>query len=806
MQPKKFSIINEEIDPKLFLFLVKRNLLLFSILFILAISGSYIYLRYTPPIYETHSIIQLSSDNEAQKIFQTNNINVEEDNNLAKQIELMRSSLFLNRVISKLPLDISYYTEGRLLNFELYKSSPFEIKYSIKNPAIYGIPIYINFNDDKQIKISYCISDNSKIEKTFGLTEKIVFQDVDLDVKVTNPEVVFNKSGILNSDNYYFIINNPSTNLSNYVRPLNISIINEAAKTVSITFRDENAQKTSDIVNTIAEEFVIYDIEKKAESTNKIIEFIDNQINRMYDTLAKSENQLERFKKTNKIDTIKLDVVPTLFSRQNELENQFSKLELEENMLNEVEITFNASENVDIYKLIATIAGSEFQGIISSLLNNLQDLLLKREQLLYEVTLNSSQIESINYQINIQKKLLIESIKSLKNNIQHRKSELKIKIQGYEKLINAKTGDFNAVELNRLQRIYAINEQFHNQLIEKRAEYSIMKAGYVSQNLILEKSTTPSKPVSPQKKRIYIGAIIAAFLISLIVVLVIYLFYNEIRSVEDISKHSNAPLLGILPKYKYDIPISQMIVDKKPKSLIAEYLRIIRTNLQFISNEPGAKVIAITSTVSGEGKTFIAINLAGILAFSDKKVIILDLDMRKPKIHSGFGSENLYGISTILAGQTTLDNCINHSSINNLDFITAGPIPPNPSELILNKRMDDLIEQLKLTYDFIIIDNPPIGLVTDGMKSLIKADYPIYVFYANHSKRSYIANVDALINENNIKNLSIILNAVDSQYLSYGKSKNYSNGYGYGYYDDDAIQSKLKKFLSSINFKNKKWK
>ena len=129
------------------------------------------------------------------------------------------------------------------------------------------------------------------------MTEKIVFQDVDLDIKVTNPEVVFNKSGILNSDNYYFIINNPSTILSNYIRPLNISIINEAAKTVSITFRDENAQKTSDIVNTIAEEFVIYDIEKKAESTNKIIEFIDNQINRMYDTLAKSENQLERFKK-----------------------------------------------------------------------------------------------------------------------------------------------------------------------------------------------------------------------------------------------------------------------------------------------------------------------------------------------------------------------------------------------------------------------------------------------------------------------------------------------------------------------------
>lgn len=805
MQEKKFSNINDEINIKLFFYLIRKNLVLFVVLFVLAITSVFFYLRYTPPIFETYSIIQLNGDNEARKILQTDNFNFDDENILAKQIELMRSSVFLKRVFAKLPLDITYFKEGRILNFELYKNSPYQVNYTIKNPAIYGVPIFVKFTDDKQLKISYHIDNISKVEKEYKLNEKIILPEIDFAININNPNAVFKNGGILSSDNYYFIINDPATIVSSYIRRLNISIMNEAAKTVCITFKDENAQKASDIVNTIAEEFLYYDIEKKAESTNKIIEFIDSQLNRIYDTLAKSESQLESFKKSNKIDTFKLEVVPTLFSHQSELETQLYKLDLEENMLNEVEKTFNASEEVDIYKLIATVAGSEFQGTISGLLNTLQELLLKREQLLYEVTPSSSQIESINFQINIQKKLLIESIKSLKNNILNRKSELKEKIHNYENLINSKSGDFNAVEFNRLQRIYSIQERFHNQLIEKRAEYSIMKAGYVSQNLILEKSIPPVYPVSPKKKQIFMTGIIAALLLSLIIVLFIYIFYNDIKSIEDITKHTNASILGVLPKYKHDLESNKLlIVDKKPKSLIAESLRIVRTNLQFISNDPGSKIIAITSTISGEGKTFITINLAGILAFSEKRVIILDLDMRKPKIHRQFNAENLCGISSILAGHENYTNCIRHSDLKNLDYITAGPIPPNPSELIMNQRMDNLLTQLKTKYDFIIIDNPPVGLVTDAIKSLMKADYPIYVFKADFSKRSYILNVDYLIEDNNIHRLSIILNAVDTYNLSYGKTKSYSNGYGYGYYDEERKLTLMEKLLQFLKLKKKR--
>jgi capsular exopolysaccharide synthesis family protein len=285
-----------------------------------------------------------------------------------------------------------------------------------------------------------------------------------------------------------------------------------------------------------------------------------------------------------------------------------------------------------------------------------------------------------------------------------------------------------------------------------------------------------------------------------------YLFFNEITSINDIIKYTDAPVLGIIPKYKKDIPVSQLIVDKKPKSLIAEALRSVRTNLQFISNDTGPKVLAVTSTISGEGKTFIAINLAGIIAFSDKKIIVLDFDLRKPKIHIGFGVENKKGVSTILMGLNEAKDCIRHSIVDNLDFITAGPVPPNPSELMLNRRMTELIEYLKQTYDYILLDCPPVGIVTDGMQPMLIADYPLYIFKASHSKRMFVQNIDRLINESGIKKLAIVLNAVESQYsgYSYGKGAyssgygygyGYAYGYGYGYYDEDHLMPQKKKFF-----------
>jgi tyrosine-protein kinase Etk/Wzc len=786
---RKISSINDELDIKLFLYIAKRNILFPVIFVILAGAGAWLYLRYTPPVYQTSSIIQLGSQSQVTRILPTANI-YEDD--MAKQIELMRSSIFLHRALSKLPLKISYFSKGRVLHTEMYRNAPFTIEAVVKNPAMYGVPVYIDFVGPRNIVLSFTLKGqlHKREMHVNGITS---LPEMDLYIEIHNYNIISEQQGLINRNLYFFIINNPETIASTYNKDVRINVLNSAAKTIQVSYQGANAQKAADIVNAIADEFNIYDLEKKAESANNILDFIDSQLDLLFVKLSDSEIELEQFKKQHGIDEVTLTPLPTLQGRMADLENQIVNLQLEMSIFSEIEKSLSQENQLDIYRLISILAGSEFSGMVSRMLQTLQDLLVEREQLLYQVTPESSQVQALNYQINIQKKMLIESIGTLKTNLGNRLGELSNKVSTYEAFLLNQGGRYSLIEYSMLQRVHSINERFYNQLVEKKAEYSISKAGYVAQSVILERSRVPGSPISPKPRGIYASSLLAAVFLGVGIFLLKYLFYNEIPSLHDILKYTSAPVIGVIPKYKSEIPQNQLLVLKKPKSLISESLRAIRTNLQFINNEPGSKLVSVTSTISGEGKTFFAMNLAGILAFSDKKVIVIDFDMRKPKIHLGFNVENVKGVSTILSNIDSIDDCIQPSKVKNLDFITAGPVPPNPSELILTPRMDEMIAYLKSKYDYVIVDNPPVGIVTDGMKSILMSDYPIYIFKANYSKRLFIQNVNRLISESHIHKLSIVLNAVDKEYSSYGYDKGYSYGYyyggygaGYGYYEDQA--------------------
>lgn len=792
MAKKKISNINDELDIKLFLYIAGKSLI-YVILFIgIAITSSFLYLRYTYPVYSTSAVIQINyNDEEVSKILGTQNFYQEQQSELVKAKGLISSGVFLSRVFAKLPFKVSYFKEGKILSFEQYKTAPYSVNVTVTDLSIYDVPIYIKFISKDKYELSYTIPGAAKFEKEFSMSQKAVLPEAELTVDIFEHASVNYSEGIMHRNSYYFVINNPDNIVSTYSAELTVSGLDDAAKTMMISIKDHNPEKAADMVNAIIKEYTTYGVEKKAESSNNVLEFIDRQLEIIYDTLFISEMEIDDFKKSNMLDSTYMEPLTNIYSRINDFQNQIFTNELEVNLLSKVEENLKI-EDIDIYKLIAIVAGSKFEEGISSFLVSLQALLLKKEQLLYEVTKNSGQIESLNYQTEIQKKLLIETIHTLKSNLNTRNVSLNKFLDKYQNVALSPKSKYNVLELSRLQRKYNINEKFYNQLVEKKAEYQISKAGYVSEIVILERAIIPKNAISPNSKFIYLIGLIIALFLSIGLILIRYLFYNEITNVNDIVKYTDAPILGIIPKYNKDIPVSQLIVDKNPKSLIAESLRAVRTNLQFISNEPGPKVIAVTSTISMEGKTFFTINLAGIIAFSEKKVIVMDFDLRKPKIHVGFGVENKRGVSTILMGLDKVDDCIRHSSVEYLDFISAGPIPPNPSELMLNNRMTELLDYLKTKYDYILIDNAPIGIVTDGMRSMLLADYPIYMFKANRSKRMFVRNVDRLIVESNVKKLTIVLNAVKLQYSSYeyGKGLMYGQNYSYayGYYDEEHLK------------------
>ncbi len=793
---ERISNFSGDFELGLFLFIARKSLIWVTLLFVIAFFAALLYLRYTPPIFESHSTLQIQTSNQATDLLNVSDFG-ENKNVLSEDVELLRSKVLFKRVLSKLPLENSYFAEGTFKANELYSNSPFSVVVKIKNPTIANSKIYVDFLNTHQVIISYEIN-KTLFSKTCEVEQWIASPNFDFNIHIKNYKQIEEQQNLVKKNSYFFTINNLDNLVEEYYPRLDVKILNANANTILITFSDFNAQKATDIVTTITNEYDGFEVERKSQSSGSIIEFINEQLDVVYEKLKASENSIREFKKEYSIGENSLRLAEKS-SRHNAIEDKIIALELEESVLIKIETNINNSKNINTYSLLAMLAGTNSETSISSSINALQKLLLQKEEMLYNVTPNSEATRAIDYQIEIQTKLLKESIKSIKNNIQIRKEDLKAKAEEIDNKFHELPE--NVIEYNRLQRLFDLNEKYYTMLIEKKTEYSISKAGFVTQNVILEKATVSGTPISPNNNFIYLTYLLSAFLLSIAYIIIRYLSHDQINSLNDISKHLNTSIsiLGIVPKSKQDIPSSQLLVDKSPKSIIAESFRSIRTNLQFISNQSDSKVIAITSTISGEGKTFVAINLAGIIAFSGKKVILIDLDMRRPKIHIGFKAENTKGMSTLLIKKDTLQDCIQGSSLENLHFITAGPIPPNPSELVISKRMDELIAELKTMYDIIMIDTPPVGLVSDGITMIQKADFPIYIFRSDYSKRNFIHNADRLYNEANIKKLSIILNGIDIERKSYGYSYGYGYGYGYGsgygYYDDDTKAKTKKTFF-----------
>ncbi len=448
----------------------------------------------------------------------------------------------------------------------------------------------------------------------------------------------------------------------------------------------------------------------------------------------------------------------------------------------------------DIEQISSGLISNETQGI-SVYLERLGDLEKRKRELLLQVSPEHPRVLQLDEEIaEIRGELLNDLdnvIKRLRYKLNNVESEYKTLLSRFL-LLPEKESEFS-----KLNRQYEIKEAFFQNLLDKQSEVAIAKAGIVSDYLVLAKAGEAKKPIAPNGPLLWMIALSIASILSLLIVAIRYVLHSTIISLEDIKRITDVPVLGIVPSVSNEFPISTIVVNHNPKSLVSESFRSLRANLKFINSDrvsEGPKTLAVTSTISGEGKTFVAINLGAILSFLDKKVILLDLDMRRPRLSAIFNVENSRGMSTILIGNDTLEDCVYQTKLPNLHFITSGPIPPNPAELILSEKFNDIVEGLKADYDYIIIDTPPIGLVTDGLEVIKSVDYPMYIFRADYSNRAFVGNVNKLVNENDIDHLSIVLNdfgrGVSGYYYGYG---GYGYGYSYsygGYYSDEKVKEK----------------
>ena len=726
---------------------------------------AYLYIRYTKEMFESTSVLQLDEKREASIL----GINTMDDgfNNLSKEIELIKSNLFITKVVEELGSGIGYYQYGDILFEERYKNAPFTVRIVQISSHLYDKPIDVEILDRSSYVLSYSYGERIFSEK-YHFNDTISTKEFELCICPGEPF-------ILEKDREYFFIVHSRPAMAEYIKEnLQVEPLDFNAKTITISFKDYNKYKARDILYAIDTIYIYYTKQQKNLATQQKIIFLNEQLKQTEIKLNELEKYFESFTITNKttnpdanltetirllneIDSQRFSINQRLIALQKTLNEFKTRGDI---MVNPADASFYSQDIRDDLKRYEEVY-EQIQVLLSSYNKNTYAYQKKQSELQYLKNRIINYIETTI--VNLREKL---------SELKNKKSELESE---FVKLPSRQT------EYTKTQRFYSLYEEFYLSLMKSKAEFELTRAGTVTNYFILSPASLPSTPISPNKILVYGIGILFGLFISFFIVGFSFLLDNKITSLNELEKLTDIPVLGTIPFYKMGKKFSsRLIIDKVPKSGISEAFRNLRTNLEFLNGTEGKKIIAITSTTSGEGKTFVAVNLGGIISYLDTKVIILDLDMRKPKLQKVFyNAETDHGISTVLINKHSIESCILDTELPNLHYIPSGPIPPNPSELILSKNFDEMLDKLKEMYDVIIMDTPPVGLVTDGIRALQKATIPIYILRADFSKKNYLKAIKRIIRTQKLHALSLILNATkDTDKNIYG----YSRGDKHGYY------------------------
>ncbi|MES2587566.1 MAG: polysaccharide biosynthesis tyrosine autokinase [Bacteroidota bacterium] len=790
---QKSLIINKGYNPHLLRAVIRKYWFLPILSIGLFLTCGFLYLRYTKMVYKSSSIIQIEKKDQGKEILELENL--AQEPNISSEIELLKSEFLFEKAIDKLNLNVSLFSKGNLLTEELYHLSAFNIMpFELKDSSLCNIPIYIK-TEGKKVTLTYSFKgkqnlltgkiDNHLINNHFD----IVFKQVD--------KVAFDD--LQDENEVYFIFNEQKSLNKRLLAGLEVQAADPEAQTVLINYQGNNPLLCHDIIVALTNSFFDYDDEVQKKSSDNVLNFINIQLDSIANELKDSKDSLTRYLKISNLPDPE-EMGNNLSGNIKDISDKLYEIENEISTLRLVNSKLKAEPNrLEIYKLIPEMLGKSFEGSLSKQIQDLYDLLEKKEDLLFEITEENSVIKDLNVKINNKISSIKKSVSTILDRLLDNSRLLQSKLGGYESQYFSLPD--KKMEYNRLKSMQDLNEKYYTLLAEKKVLYSISKAGFSSNNRVLTEAEIPTFPVSPNRKMVYGGFLFVGLLLGLTYLAFKYFTFNEINNVEELKMllPDKVAILGSVPITKRSMDFSQIIVHDSPKSMLSEALRNIRANMSFVNKN--AQTIAISSSISGEGKTFVALNLAGIIAMSGKRTIVIDLDLRKPKIHLGFKVNNDNGMSNLIVNQTSLIECINKSEIQNLDFITAGPVPPNPSELILSKDFQNILEKIKSMYDVIIIDNPPVGLVSDGVQVLASADIPIYVFKANYSKRVFAERVKELFEVQQISSLNVILNGVVTGRGGYGYDYGYNYGYGYGYgggYYYEESDSRKKNWFQKI--------
>ena len=736
----------------------------------------FFYLKFTAPIYNVTSSIlvkdeekgisnQLNAFSEIGFDLNGNNLKLE------NEIELLNSRSLLTSVVESLNLNVNYFDNKALFKKESYKNLPIKVSFINKNRDYSQNDFLIEIK-----KIS-----NSKLRITNKKNSKVFDYSLGESIPTFLGEIVITPTAYYNYHNFNLLlsISNIDDAVNNLKSSLNVELVNKESSILALSLNTTNIDKGKAILNKLIKNHSKDAINDKIEVSVSTLNFIKNRIKFLTSELSIVEEDVSKFKSKNKIINFESDAelfIEKESENQKLLSENQIQMELNDFILNYIKTT--KTDELLPYNVGIT------NKAIDELISNINNLIIERNRILVRSSSNNPIAINIDNQVYSLKSNLKESLISNKKSLKITNNLLTNTQKNLDKQLNSAPNqekDFR--EISRQQQI---KETLYLFLLQKREETSLQLAVATSNTKQIDKAYCNGIPLSPNKKVFYIFAFILGILTPVVFIYINSLFDSKIKSKFDITG------LGI--PYIGDIPISlsteKLVVSKSKRTNIAEAFRFIRTNIDFLipSTKNSAKSIFITSTLSNEGKSFIALNLAATLSLSNKKVALVGLDLRVPKILEYVNEKKSIGITSFIVDSNISlnDISIKIPEIENLTIIPSGPIPPNPAELLMSDRLSYLFDEVKEQFDYIVVDTAPVGLVADSLLLNKYADMFIYVARANFLDKRLLNIAQNLHDEGKLKNMSLLLNCSDYK-------RNYGYGYSYGYGDDSSYIEKNEK-------------
>jgi len=683
-------------------------------------------------------------------------------------------------VVKELNYFIEYLRQGKYNIEDAYGEVPFYVNINKNLPQLSNQLINIKFVSANEYEISINFEDSNvpllnyatetpsntnvqvgEFKKRYKIGEQVSLPFLHWKLELTdNPGYYIGSTHMVRFADFNGVVNT--------YKEIEIATDAKGGAILEINLQGTNKARMVDYLNGTIRVLMNRQLQAKNQFATNTIAFIDSTLVAMESQLKDTENELKDFSRDKNIYEVEMG--------GEKFTTQVSELDVERDLINRKLAYYNTLKNylvnsVDYSKLPApSVAGIDDPNIVSNV-SKLTTLSAERSEMSYAVK-NDKKFKDFDAQMDALKRVLLENISSAKAAIQYDLAAINKKISLAEGTIRKLPEQQQA--LVKINRKYDLNKSVYNSFLEKRSEADIVRAANLSDIQFIDPAKdTGGGLLGPKTNVNYVLALFLGLLIPLAMVFGVTIIDNTIKNTDDITKMTKIPILGVVGKKNTR---NNLAVFEKPKSALAEGFRAVRSSLQFLykKQQAGPKTLMLTSSISGEGKTFCSINIATVFALSEKKTVIVGLDLRKPKIFQDFHIENTIGVVNYLIGQKTLEEITQKTPIPYLDFISAGPIPPNPAELIMGESMKELLDELKQKYDYIILDTPPVGLVSDALELTPYCDATLYVVRQNVTKKEMLTLVNNKHKRGELNNISIVFNGFEH------KAK-YGNGYGYGY-------------------------